>query len=379
MPIRTKRVWTFQNPSQLAKHGKDGASWFIGFIDLRGKRRQRSCGIGATGKKLASKLRLQLQAQLISGTFESDERKDWSDFRKEYMAKIGDAMEPGTRENTVHALDVFERLIKPKQVGAISSRTIADYVALRREEKRSRRSEVNVRPATINKELRHLRAVLRKANKWDYLPKLPDIAFLKEQKRIPTYVTPEDFGLIYGACAGLKEPRGQLFAAADWWRGLLMFAYMTGWRIGSILSLQWEDVDLDASTALSRAQDNKGRRDQRIPLHPVVIEHLRKLRSFSPTVFPWTKNRRKLFTHLHHLQEAAGVKPEGDKPYFGFHDFRRAFATMNAGRMTADALQVLMQHKDYQTTQRYVNLARQLNPAIQDLYVPAVGIKLELG
>ena len=100
---------------------------------------------------------------------------------------------------------------------------------------------------------------------------------------------------------------------------------------------------------------------------------LRKLRSFNPTVFPWTKNRRKLFTQLHYLQKTAGVKPEGHKPNIGFHDFRRAFATMNAGRMTADALQVLMQHKDYQTTQRYVNLARQLNPAIQDLYVPTVG------
>ena len=30
--------------------------------------------------------------------------------------------------------------------------------------------------------------------------------------------------------------------------------------------------------------------------------------------------------------------------------------------MTADALQALMQHKDYQTTQRYINMARQLKP-----------------
>ena len=202
------------------------------------------------------------------------------------------------------------------------------------------------------------------------MAKLPDIAFLKEQKRIPCYVCPEAFAAFYGACDSMKEPRTQPFAPSDWWRGLLMFAYMTGWRIGSILALKWEDVDLDAGTALSRAQDNKGRRDQRIPLHPVVVEHLRKLRSFNETVFPWTRSRAKLFINLHRLQDSAGVKPEGGKPYFGFHDFRRAFATMNAGRMTADALQALMQHKDYATTQRYVgNLARQLNPAgLQHLF-----------
>jgi len=43
---------------------------------------------------------------------------------------------------------------------------------------------------------------------------------------------------------------------------------------------------------------------------------------------------------------------------------------MNAATLSADALQSLMQHRDYQTTQRYINLARQLNPAVANLYVP---------
>jgi hypothetical protein len=30
----------------------------------------------------------------------------------------------------------------------------------------------------------------------------------------------------------------------------------------------------------------------------------------------------------------------------------------------------MMQHRDYQTTQRHINLARQLQPAVQNLYVP---------
>ena len=32
-----------------------------------------------------------------------------------------------------------------------------------------------VSPATINKELRHLKAVLRKAHEWGYLPKMPEV------------------------------------------------------------------------------------------------------------------------------------------------------------------------------------------------------------
>ncbi len=375
MTVRTKRVWIFQSTRQVRKHGPKNSSWFIGFIDLNGTRQQKWCGRGTAGKKLASRLRLQVQAELIAGTYESEEKKSWEDFRQVYQKRIMDGMEPGTWEVTRSALDMFERISKPKMMRAISDGTIADFIAARRKHKRSKKSNQDISPATINKELRCLRAALRKASKWGFLPKMPDIPFLKEPGKIPDYVTPEHFGALYGACDTLKEPRQLPFPTGDWWRGLLMFAYMTGWRIGSILSLQWEHVDLEQGTALSLAKDNKGKRDQRIPLHPVIVEHLRKLRSFDARVFPWAKDRRKLFTHLHRLQDTAGVKPEGGKPYYGFHSLRRAFATMNADRMTGDTLQALMQHKDYQTTQRYINLARQLRPTVQDLFVPKVGLE----
>ena len=57
---------------------------------------------------------------------------------------------------------------------------------------------------------------------------------------------------------------------------------------------------------------------------------------------------------------------------YGFHDFRRAFATMNADKLTPDALQTLMRHKSYQTTQVYINMARQMDAAVAGLHVPEV-------
>ncbi len=65
------------------------------------------------------------------------------------------------------------------------------------------------------------------------------------------------------------------------------------------------------------------------------------------------------------------MKPHGKERY-GFYDPRRACATMNAERLTLDALQALLQHKDYKTTQRYTNIARQLTPAVGNLLVPDV-------
>ncbi|MDZ4780051.1 MAG: hypothetical protein SGJ19_07360 [Planctomycetia bacterium] len=55
---------------------------------------------------------------------------------------------------------------------------------------------------------------------------------------------------------------------------------------------------------------------------------------------------------------------------YGLHDLRRAFATLNAERLTGDALQALLRHKSYRSTKRYIAVARQLNRAIESLYVP---------
>lgn len=212
--------------------------------------------------------------------------------------------------------------------------------------------------------------MVRKAHRWGYLTRVPEIDFLKEPGKLPTYITPEHFGKLYANAGAARWPDCGPYSVAEWWQALLVTAYMTGWRIGSILSLRWEDVDLDKGKAVSRAQDNKGKRDQLTDLHPLVIDHLRKLKNFSPLVFTWDHNRRALFDELHAIQNAANVKPSGPKAFEGLHDCRRAFATNNAPNMTAEALQALMQRKDYQTTQRYIKMAQQLKPAVQNLFVP---------
>jgi integrase len=71
------------------------------------------------------------------------------------------------------------------------------------------------------------------------------------------------------------------------------------------------------------------------------------------------------------------VPSQDQRQYFGFHDLRRGFATMNAERLTPDALQALMQHQDYQTTQRYIAMARQLNPAAEAVYAPDLNLPNE--
>ena len=101
---------------------------------------------------------------------------------------------------------------------------------------------------------------------------------------------------------------------------------------------------------------------------------------FGPLVFLWPHHRRTLYVEFGAIQDAAGIHlpcaaqhEHSDACHrYGFHDFRRAFATVNAPKLTADSLQALMRHKSYQTTQRYINMSRQLDEAVKGLAVPEV-------
>jgi integrase len=363
------KAWVYQDDKQVKKHGSENASWYVGWIDPAGRRRCKSCGPGKDGQRNAEKLRKKREAKLTTGTYEDRSRTTWEDFRREYADLVMAGMGANNHKETEAALVHFERLVRPKKVAAISTSDVALYVARRRKEGGIRKGDL-VSPATINKELRHLRAVFRKAHKLGYLPAAPHFDFVREPKKLPCRVPPDHLALLYQACDVARRPSGVPYPPATWWRGLLVFAYMTGWRIGSILALKRTDVDFDAGTAFSLAEDNKGGRDQAIALHPLVLEHLRQLPSFEVVFFPWPHHERQLYENFEAIQRAAGVRPSRGKSRYGFHDLRRAFATLNAGRLSADVLQALMQHRCYTTTQRYIDLARQMQPAAHDIFVP---------
>ena len=150
-------------------------------------------------------------------------------------------------------------------------------------------------------------------------------------------------------------------------------AYMTGWRIGSLMSCAG-GVDLETGTAMSRAETTRAGeiRSPRCIRWWSITERLPRAVSGRPCS-RGMKIDGDYGMNSPRFKTAAAVKPAtGPKPHYGFHDLRRAFATMNADKLSADTLQALMQHKDYQTTQRYINMARQLTPAIHNLFVPTL-------
>ncbi len=77
------KAWVYQDAHQVEKVGADKASHYVGWIDPEGKRRCKSCGPGVERRRAAYRFREKVQAQLITGTYQSKSRKTWQDFREE--------------------------------------------------------------------------------------------------------------------------------------------------------------------------------------------------------------------------------------------------------------------------------------------------------
>jgi len=377
-----KKVWIFQYPREVRAKGSDRASYYVGWYDNGGKRRSESCGPGARGKTAAERLQRKLHSELDMGVHQPEGKTKWSKFRKEYEEKVVSTLAPQSREQVKSALDHFQRIGRLGRMDQIKTATIDTFIATRQTE-RGKKQKSRVSPATVNKDLRFIKAALRVAYDWDYLPKVPKIRMLREPEKIVQYVTPEHFTLIYQQACGkavLPDYKGQKSSAETWWKALVTSAYMTGWRIRELLALRVEDVDFDKLTVITRHGDNKGKRDELVPIHPVVAEHLKALIDTHRCIFHWPHSQSDLWAEFRRIQEAVGIhlvcreSHEHTPPchVYGFHDFRRAFATVNAKRIKPEALQKMMRHRAYATTLGYVNLAEQIEEAVEQLQVPDV-------
>ena len=91
------------------------------------------------------------------------------------------------------------------------------------------------------------------------------------------------------------------------------------------------------------------------------------------------KSRRTLYVPFTELQTLAGIDLHCEEDHqhtkachvYGFHDFKRAFATNNASTLSSAQLQRLMKHSEFSTTQGYIDYAKVMTER-PNVFVPDV-------
>lgn len=198
-------------------------------------------------------------------------------------------------------------------------------------------------PATVNRWMSILRAMLRKAHlEWGVLDSAPKVPMYAAGLSEPRWLKPDEFRRL------TKELPPHLALAAQ-------FAVLTGLRMRSMLSLDWEQIDMKKRRAWIAAKDMKAGKTIGIPLSPAAIKVLREIGvEKAGPVFRW-KGKRIDDCNTLAFQKAVERAKVGP---LRWHDLRHTFASWAVqGGVTLHELMQLGGWASYTMVLRYAHLA----------------------
>ncbi|WP_390889000.1 tyrosine-type recombinase/integrase [Rhodopirellula halodulae] len=282
------------------------------------ERRKQSTGarLKSVAKEVASAKEKQLCVDPFQIKRQSSKPISWQDLKKQFLEHAEATKRPKTAVAYRINLKHFTDFIGKKFLHEITSADLLQFAAHRRQQKRSRHSTETVSDATVNKDLRGIRAALNFAVDCGYIPQAPSFrgVQLRESRPSPVVVAPDYRRKFEEA---LNDPELKLkFRSAQWWRFLFRTIEELGVRFGEALGIQWGKVNLGAAEIIVEAESSKGRRYRTLPLSAELVA---VLRSWKPRgaaddalVFPWGQEvgqatRRNLYREWHRIRKAAGI------------------------------------------------------------------------
>lgn len=299
-------------------------------------------------KRDAEKIEQDLRRSLLDGTFRKKEDKlvpTLAEFEKEFISNYAES------NNKKSEVQTKKGVIKNHLVPAFGTKRLSDIGVREVETFKSLKLRQGKSAKTVNNMLTILRKLLSVAHEWGEIPFVPRVKWLK--------VPPNKFDFL------TFEEADRLMAAADGeWRTMITLALKTGLRLGELLALTWDDVDLVAgrlvvSRNLSRGEITtpKNGRTREIPLGDDVLASLKRHRHLRGEVVLCQPDGRMLTKGetKHPLKRAckrAGLRQ------IGWHVLRHTFASHLVMRNAPiKAVQELMGHSTVTMTERYAHLS----------------------
>jgi len=316
---------------------KKNNRWIIDYYLPSGKRKREVVTIPGVdpaqiNREDAKKALSIRKAELAQGKFDIAQTKKPIPLKKlcnEYLNEHSKQNKRSWKRDEV-TIKHFLQTFGDKNINQLNSFLITRY--------RNERSK-SVKKSTVNRELDTIRNMFNKAVEWGYIDKSPykGVEKYKVNNTNLRILSNEEFKLLYNA-------------ASTELKTVLLMALNTGMRLGEILSLKLNDINLTEGHLLVR--DSKNYDSRYIPIHPELKQVLKQLKESS--------NSEYVFSH------ADGTPVKSIKKGFRsalkrsgidhcrFHDLRHTFAS-NLVMNGVDLVTVsqLMGHKDLTMTKRY--------------------------
>ncbi len=205
---------------------------------------------------------------------------------------------------------------------------------------------------TVNKNLRHLRPILKLAHKKNVLSEVPEITMLPEDIEPPRAFLLEEIERMLAAAKSLPGCIAEV-PAGDWWEAIILALYDSGGRIGAVLATKAGNVDLTEGWMLLSGASQKRGRGQMLRLHSSTIPAtLRVLSPAAEHMWPWPWGREALYKHFRRILVKADVETwKGTGSLF--HRIRKSCASYAAAAGLDPVFQ--MGHSSPAVTARYLD------------------------
>ncbi len=220
------------------------------------------------------------------------------------------------------------------------------------EEFKSAKLQVGLAPKTINNMLAMLGKCLHVAQEWLDLPKVPKIKLLKVPPQRFDFLSPTESSHLLKS---VNDP---------FWHTMILFALKTGLRLGELMGLDWNDINLRTRMVTVRRSIVRGiigsPKSNRARYIPLTSDLCKILDLWEQPKTGWVfslngtrpQNRKTPQEALTRLCKTAEMRK------VGWHTFRHTFASqLVANGASLKAVQELLGHSDIVTTMRYAHLA----------------------
>jgi integrase len=271
--------------------------------------------------------------------------------------------------------------LKAQFEGLLYAKRLGDITAYQLDKFKSDRLKAKIAPATVNRDLDRIRAVLSKALEWGLIDVHPARTVKRvkggEDSRVRFLTPPEEKALRKALTDRESDRRARRLSGNAWaaerghhgralWKKddftdhlspLVLLALNTGMRRGELFGLSWADVDLCNKVITIRAATAKSQRTRRIPLNAEALDVLKRWKGEGTPaglVFPGDEGRT--MTNIN--RSWAAVVKEAGIANFRFHDCRHHFASrLVMSGSDLYTVKELLGHSDFEMTQRYAHLA----------------------